>query len=403
VLYTPDPFEPLTDTRWSEKRAREAIREIVADVDDALRGPSLLWKADTWDGWQSTSPQENLYVGASGVIWALDALRRRGHAETRLDLSALAVRTLERFRERPDFIKLPAFTPPEPRMSAFMLGETGILLVAWHLTHDSELERTLLERVRANVASDANELFWGIPGTLHAAKAMHEATKDPRWARAWRKNADALWAKRDDEGLWTQRLYGRETTGLSASHGLAGNVVALLRGRTLLPSARRKALVRDTKAILGRTAVFERKLANWPHRARAPLYPDGEVRLQWCSGGPGIIVSTAGFLDEELLLAGAELVWTAGPHGLEKSGCICHGTAGNGYALLKTFARTGEEVWLRRARRFAMHALEQVRRLRAERGRGRYSLWTGDPGVALFAADCVDSRSTYPVLDSWAW
>jgi hypothetical protein len=71
--------------------------------------------------------------------------------------------------------------------------------------------------------------------------------------------------------------------------------------------------------------------------------------------------------------------------------------------LLKAFARTGDERWLARARRFAMHALEQVVRLRTERGRGRYSLWTGDVGVALFAADCIDARSAYPVLDSWMW
>jgi hypothetical protein len=80
---------------------------------------------------------------------------------------------------------------------------------------------------------------------------------------------------------------------------------------------------------------------------------------------------------------------------MEKGPCICHGTAGNGYAFLKTFERTGDERWLDRARRFAIHALEQVER----RGRGRYSLWTGDVGVALYAADCLDARAAYPILD----
>jgi hypothetical protein len=401
VLYTPDVFEPLTSTRWSERRARDAIREIVADTDEAMRGPSLLWRADPWDGWQSTSPQKNLYVGAAGVIWALDALGRRGVAESKLDLPTLATRNLELFRKRPDFIKV--LTPPEPRLSAFMLGETGILLVACTLSPSRDLEQTLLERIRANAANDVDELFWGVPGTLHAAKAMHEATKDDRWKAAWQKSADALWDRRREDGLWTQRLYGRETVGLGASHGLAGNVRALLRGGSLLPAGRRNALKRDTNAILGRTAVFEGKLANWPHRARRPLYVDDQIRLQWCSGGPGIIVSTSDFLDDELLLSGVELVWKAGPHGLEKGPGICHGTAGNGYALLKTFARTGDERWLRRARRFAMHALEQVSQLRAQRGGGRYSLWTGDVGAALFVADCIGARSSYPVLDSWAW
>jgi hypothetical protein len=78
---------------------------------------------------------------------------------------------------------------------------------------------------------------------------------------------------------------------------------------------------------------------------------------------------------------------------MEKGPGICHGTAGNGYALLKAFARTGHEQWLDRARRFAAHALGQV-----QRGTGRYSLWTGDIGAAVFAADCLEANARYPVL-----
>jgi hypothetical protein len=42
-------------------------------------------------------------------------------------------------------------------------------------------------------------------------------------------------------------------------------------------------------------------------------------------------------------------------------------------------------------------ACKQVER----RGHGRYSLWTGDLGVALFAADYVDARSAYPIVETW--
>ena len=110
-----------------------------------------------------------------------------------------------------------------------------------------------------------------------------------------------------------------------------------------------------------------------------------------------MVASAAAYLEEELLLAGARLTWQAGPPGMEKGSSICHGTAGNGYAFLKTFERTGDEEWLDRARRFAVHALEQVER----RGRGRYSLWTGDLGVALYAADCLEPRTAYPILETW--
>ena len=152
--------------------------------------------------------------------------------------------------------------------------------------------------------------------------------------------------------------------------------------------------------MLARTAVVERGLANWPPVDRPALASaNGEIRVQWCHGAPGVVTSAAAYLDEELLLAGAELTWRAGPHKDEKGPSICHGTAGNGYAFLKVFERTGDERWLERARRFAMHALAQGRRQRRERGSGRYSLFTGDLGVALYAADCLDGRGRYPVLD----
>ena len=70
MLYRAEAFEALTDERWAADRIRDSIREIVADTDDALRGPRLLWRANDWDRWQATSPMKNLYVGAAGVLWA---------------------------------------------------------------------------------------------------------------------------------------------------------------------------------------------------------------------------------------------------------------------------------------------------------------------------------------------
>jgi hypothetical protein len=396
MLYRPEAFEPLVDTPWEEGRVRDFIREIVADADDAMRGPRLLWRAHEWDGWHSTSPQKNLYVGAAGVLWALDELRRRGHAETRLDLADLALRNLELFRARPDFIK--GMRLPPPPESALLTGESGILLVAWRLAPSDELADDLHARVRANVDNPAEEVMWGSPGTMIAARLMLEWTGDTRWRDAWHESAEALLSRREDEGLWTQRLYGQEYRSLMPPHGLVGNVQALI---PLLDKRRRDRLLRDTGAILERTAVVEDGLANWPPRVRPELEgPDGQIRVQWCAGSPGIVIGAADYLDEELLLAGAELPWRTGPAGMEKAACICHGTAGNGYAFLKTFKRTGDERWLERARRFAVHALDQVRRARKERGRGRYSLWTGDLGVAVYAADVIDVRAAYPIVDS---
>ncbi len=396
MLYRSEAFEPLVDTVWDDRRARDGIRSIVADTEAALRGPKLLWRADAWDGWHGTSPMKSLYTGAAGVLWALDELRRRGHEESKLDLAGLASRTLGLFRARPDFMK--GMKLPEPKESGLLTGETGILLVAWRLAPSDELADDLLARVRANVANPAEEVMWGSPGTLIAAQLMLAWTGDERWREAWNESAEALLARRDDDGLWVQRLYGQEFRSLTPPHGLVGNVQALL---PLLEAERAATLMRETARVLERSAVLEDGLANWPPRERPELPgPDGQIRVQWCAGAPGIVIGAADYLDEELLLAGAELPWHTGPPNLDKGPGICHGTAGNGYAFLKAFARTGDERWLDRARRFAVHALDQVERLRRERGRGRYSLWTGDLGVALYAADCLEARSAYPLLDA---
>jgi len=389
MLYEPEAFEPLTDTPWNENRVREAIRGIVADA-DAVFDPDGLWPAREWDAYEATPPLKNMYVGASGVIWALDSLRRRGYAEMKLDLAAAALRTLEAWREVPDFAQWPEDLPSRAQ-SGLLTGESGPLIVAWRLAPSAELADALLARVRENVDNEAVEIMWGAPGTMLAARAMLDWTGEERWADAWHESAEAVWAAREPDGLWTNWLYGQTFRSLTPPHGVVGNVAAL---RPALDDTRREQLERETGDVLARRAVLEDGLANWPRREDAdPTDP----RLQWCDGAPGIVSAAAPYLDEQLLLGGAELTWCAGPPGMEKGSSICHGTAGNGYAFLKVFERTGDELWLGRARRFAVHALEQGKR----RGQGRYSLWTGDVGVALYAADCLESRSAYPVLDSW--
>jgi lantibiotic modifying enzyme len=330
---------------------------------------------------------KNLYVGAAGVIWALDALRRRGHAESSLDLADAAVRTLALWRAEPDFMAGETHSHP----ASLLCGETGPLLIAFRLARDPLLADDLHALVRANVTNRTDDVMWGAPGTLLAALALGDWTGEPRWEEAARESAAALRARRGDDSLWRQE---DDYRGLGTVHGAAGNTLVLLR---LEPD---DALAAETAAVLTRTAFREGGLANWPGSPRPQLAgTDGRIRLQWCSGAPGVLAGAWEYLDEGVLLAGAELIWRAGAHGDEKGHGICHGTSGNGFALLKTFARTGDELWLERARRFAIHALGQVERLRAANGRGRYSLWTGDVGTALFAAACLDLDPRYPILD----
>jgi hypothetical protein len=368
VLYDPSAFEPLTEEAWDASRVRDGIAALVADADAAF-DPVALWPAHEWDGWNASHPMKNLYVGAAGVVFALDLLARRGLAETTLDLPAAALAALERWRAEPDYLQ--GEIVPEPGAAGLLTGEAGILLVACRLGHG--LDGDLQALIRANLANEAEDVMWGTPGTLVAAAALG-------WDELARESADTLASRRDGDGLWTQRLWGTSFRGIGTVHGLVGNVRALLQ----VDDPRNDSLRAESAAALARAATREAGHANW----------SSEQKLQWCASAPGIVSLARDYLDEELLLGGAELVWRAGAPGDEKGHGICHGTSGNGFALLAAFERTQDELWLERARRFAVHALAQAARLP-----NRYSLFTGGAGTALFAAACLDGDPRYPVFE----
>jgi lantibiotic modifying enzyme len=386
MLYEPTEFDALTAEPWVPARVEDAIAAIVADADAAF-DPTALWPAHEWDAREKPLPLTGLYTGAAGVVWALDELRKRGYAEPSRDLAAAAARAVELERATPDFAADEHYRP-----GALLSGETGALLVAFRLTSDRALADDLHALVRGNVDNPTDDISWGAPGTLLAALAMREWTGEGRWDEAARESAIALRERRGDDGLWRQ---DDDYRGLTTLHGVAGNTLALLRFE---PDA---AAAGESAAVLSRHAFREDGLANWPGspRPQLPRPRDGRICVQWCTGAPGVLGGAWEYLDEDLLLAGAELVWRAGAHRDEKGHGLCHGTSGNGFALLKAFARTGDERWLERARRFAVHALAQAERIAVVNGRRRYSLFNGDVGTALFAAACLDADPRFPIVD----
>ena len=68
-------------------------------------------------------------------------------------------------------------------------------------------------------------------------------------------------------------------------------------------------------------------------------------------------------------------------------------------AFLKLFNRTGDEKWLKRARRFAAHSIDQCEAAAQQFGQYRYSLWTGDIGLAIFLWGCINGDDRIPTQD----
>ena len=362
-LFRPSEHEPIGAAEWDEARAEEAVRTIVADAEAAFDG--VRWPFHPADD-PDDSPND-IYLGVAGMALALHELGSSGWGDAVLS-------ALERYRRKPDGGER-AYAP------SYLGGECGIALVGYRLTGDVELAARLHELVVANLEDQWNEMLWGAAGSLLATEAMLAWTGEQRWETAWDALADELEASRDADGLWTQHRLG-DVRYYGVGHGFAGNELALAHRRTV-----------DVDAGLGRLVVRDGPLANWPSYEEAP--PE-QIRVQWCHGAPGIVAALGDVMDEELALAGGELTWRAGP--LAKGPGLCHGTAGNAYAFLVLHRRTGDDLWLERARVFAMHAIGQVEKERAKLDRGRYSLFTGDIGVALFLRHLLDGEHRFPAL-----
>jgi hypothetical protein len=379
-LYEPERHEPLTTTPWDERRARAGIDEIVAAT-LAARLPGGLWRVhpDDADDEDEFVEPTTLWIGASGVVWALAELGADA------DLAGLAELTVARYLDHPDF--------GAEYARGLWMGESGVRLVALRATGAEAHAARLLELVRANAAHRSNEIMWGSPGTMIAARAAHELTGDAAFLDAWEESARILVERQEPDGLWTQWLRDHEVRSIGPAHGFSGNVRALLQGGD--PDG---VIARRAAATAAATAVRDDGLANWPPAADGELVRNDEIRVQWCHGAPGIACALWDVLPLDLLTAAGELTWRAGP--LRKGAGLCHGTAGNGYAFLKVHERTGDSLWLERARASAMHALEQAERAREASG-VRPSLWMGDVGVALYLRSCIEVDHRYPTVDVW--
>lgn len=402
ALFDPARHEPLdAGVAWDEARAREAIQAIVRDTEDS-RTSDGGWPVHPQDeeGAVPRGGYKSLYLGAAGVVWALWYLQRAGAATLeRLDPAEAIAHADAAYRADPDTGEV---------VPSYYLGEVGILLVRWAIAREAAVAERLFAAVRDNIANPTNEALWAAPGTMGAAWHLWCATGEARWRALFLDNVAQLWRTWlwDEQAgchVWTQDLYGRVVQYLGAGHGFAGNVYPLLTGASLLDEAQRDEFYARCAATLSRAALHDGDAVNWPPGFYAPRPGRPSALVQWCHGAPGFVTALADFPVgrsaevDALLLGAGETVWRAGP--LTKGPGLCHGTAGNGYALLKLYRRSGDARWLERARAFAMHAIGQCERARREQGRGRYSLWTGDAGLAVYLWHCIEARADLPALD----
>ena len=345
----------------------------------------------------------NFYFGATGMIWGIDYLAV-GVTKARFDFRPVLPRLLE--ASQAEFAKW-----KYAAHGSLLFGDIGAALVVMRLDPASAIADLVYARADANTTLPVRELMWGVPGSMIACCHMAAMTAEPRWRALFAVQAARLlgdFEETDDGPLWTQDLYDRHLRYLGPVHGYAGNMIALMRGWEWLTDDQRARIAGAVPRTLTANALRSEHGAPWsdvvPDRDK-PLdnYGNARVRLcQHCDGAPGMVTAFADapFTSvelEDLLREGGTFTWAAGP--LAKGSNLCHGTGGNGYAFLKLYRRTNDSMWLERARSFAMTAIAQYREARDQLGRGRYSLWTGDIGLAVYLWDCLTAEPQFPTID----
>jgi lanthionine synthetase-like protein len=394
-MIDPARHVPLRPLPWNERDARDAIEEIVADAlahFDAER----FWPAHPLDEGLRDG-HTSFYMGATGMIWALDYLGRIGATETRFDFRPVLPALLEASRaELPNYGDYAAH-------GSLLFGDLGTALLVMRLDPAAAIADQVYARAAANLALPVRELMWGTPGSMIACVHMATMRAEPRWQTLFAAQATRLLGELEETGagpLWTQDLYGRRSRYLGPVHGYAGNMIALMRGWEWLTDDQRNTIADAVPRTLAATAHRSEAGISWP---AVVVAGNGPLTLcQHCHGAPGMVTAFADapFTSaefEEMMREGGRLTWAAGP--LAKGAGLCHGTGGNGYAFLKLYRRTGDLIWLERAQAFAMTAIAQYREARRQYGRGRYSLWTGDVGLAVYLSDCVRAEPRFPTID----
>ncbi|MEP0873667.1 LanC-like protein [Trichocoleus desertorum AS-A10] len=397
TLFDPARHYPLLQLDWNRDTAQQAIRAIAQETIAQLQTAPLL----SGHPMDDQALGSDLYFGKAGVLWAINYLQSVGAIESTFDVATHLDATLAQNRQRYPKVS------PYPEQSSYLFGELPLLLLQYQLSPSEETATQILHAIHKNDTQPIRELMWGIAGSMLTAYFMYQWTQESRWQEVFQLQADLLlreWQPVGEAGhLWTVDLYGTHQQWLGSVHGFASNLTPLIVGQSLLSEEVFQDIATKAMATVVQTAVTEEDQANWPAIYDADDSSQTPNLVQYCHGAPGMVTALAllpqGVNEsfDRILAQGGELTWQAGP--LKKGSNLCHGTGGNGYAFLKLFVRTGDQMWLERARTFAMHAIAQYQLSHQLYRQLRYPLWTGDLGLAVYLWDCLQAQAKFPTID----
>ena len=392
-MFDKERHHPLGEVDWSSESAYDAIDEILKDARS---------KFTPLDGWplhpmDDSALRGSFYLGSGGVLWAIDWLDRQLGNIDELQVLPLIEDELKHLQKGLRFL-------PHQDGASYLFGPLPLMMLKYQLEPSIALSEEIFAEVSKNSTQPVRELMWGSAGSMLGTLFMHKWSEDSKWVELFQHQAgrliDAMELDPDVGYLWNSELYGRKSKYLGPVHGFTGNLIPLIKGNEHLAKETYKEICQRSINICLQTAIENEHFVNWPATVVAEQRSSGIV--QHCHGAAGMVTVLSELPEvsekfQSTLEKASELVWHLGA--LKKGSNLCHGTGGNGFSFLKMYQRTGDEKWLQRARAFAMTGIDQTRSSTALYHQGRYTLWTGDIGFAIFLYNCINATADFPTID----
>eukprot|EP00382_Lankesteria_abbotti_P003099 CAMPEP_0113846224 /NCGR_PEP_ID=MMETSP0372-20130328/1191_1 /TAXON_ID=340204 /ORGANISM="Lankesteria abbotti" /LENGTH=322 /DNA_ID=CAMNT_0000815349 /DNA_START=209 /DNA_END=1177 /DNA_ORIENTATION=+ /assembly_acc=CAM_ASM_000359 len=307
------------------------------------------------------------------------------------------------------------------RTATFLEGQAGLHALSADISYRlgnieaMTTSMSLLKNLSTKVSQlpqEDCELLYGRAGYLFAVAYCRAATRQTDFARSTVRLviADIL-----RQGLaaaaspdlpsklplafgWHRSVY------LGAAHGYAGILLTLLYFPNELNEAERLSGMPTGHALRLIEDCINIVFANYSFTSgnvQSSVESRNDKLVHWCHGAPGWVLLIAKCCEvfgckyyKKMLLELGEVVWNRGL--LRKGLGLCHGIGGNGLALLTVFRATKDNLWLERAKKFAVFGIQHIDDLLMIPDRP-FSLYEGLAGFTVFLNELQQpEKSCFP-------